>query len=324
MAIICRLLAIALGCAVVAANAQTGAFAQSWPHRTVKLIVPFAPGSAADTTARLFAERLAERWGRSTVVEDRPGPDALVAISAFVTARDDHTLFFANGGPVTINPVVHDKLPYDPRRDLVPIVSASDSYLTVAASAALNVGTIDALIARARAEPGRLTWAATAGLPQFIFAGFLKRAGLDMIQVSYRDFTPALQDAAENRIGFAVTALLPLLPLAQAGKVKLLVITNRDRSPATLDVPTAEEIQHPELSADGFQGFYGWRDIPDDLREHIVTDVNAVAADPALAARLASVGQALRVGTTADFVAMIEAQRIKIAAIAKALALTPQ
>jgi tripartite-type tricarboxylate transporter receptor subunit TctC len=327
MAIIRRLLAAALGAVVVVASTPASAqtpSAQSWPHRTVKLIVPFAPGSAADTTARLFAERLAGRWGRSIVVEDRPGPDGLVALSAFVGARDDHTLLFANGGPVTINPVVHDKLPYDPRRDLVPIVSASDSYLTVAANAALNVGTIDALVSRARAEPGGLTWAATAGLPQFIFAGFVKRAGLDMTQVSYRDFTPALQDVAENRIGFAVTALLPLLPLSQAGKVKLLVITNRDRSPAAPDLPTAKEIGHPELAADGFQGFYGWRDMPQDLRERIAADVNAVAADPTLAARLASVGQALRVGTTGEFVAMIEAQRVQIAAIAKALALQPQ
>jgi tripartite-type tricarboxylate transporter receptor subunit TctC len=293
---------------------------QSWPQRTVKLIVPFAAGSAADTTARLFADQLAERWGRAVVVEDRPGPDGLVAVTGFVSARDDHTLFFANGGPVTINPVVHDKLPYDPQRDLVPIVSASDSYLTVAASTALKINSIDELVAHAKAAPARLTWAATPGLPQFTFAGFVKRAGLDMTQISYRDFTPALQDVAEGRIGFAATALLPLLPLAQAGKVRLLVITNRDRSPAAPDLQTADEIGHPELAADGFQGFYGWRDIPGDLRARITADVNAVARDPALAARLASLGQALRVGTTADFVAMIEAQRTKIAAIAKALA----
>jgi tripartite-type tricarboxylate transporter receptor subunit TctC len=317
---------------MVAANAvaqslpQTSrqAASQAWPQRTVKLIVPFAAGSAADTTARLFADRLAERWGRAVVVEDRPGPDGLVAITGFVSARDDHALFFANGGPVTINPVVHDKLPYDPLRDLVPIVSASDSYLTVAANAALRIDSIDALVELAKTQPGRLTWAATPGLPQFTFAGFLKRAGLDMTQIAYRDFTPALQDVAEGRVALAVTALLPLLPLAQAGKVKLLVVTNRARSPAAQDLRTADEIGHPELAADGFQGFFGWRDIPDDLRARIAADVNAVAADATLATRLAAVGQALRVGTTADFVAMIDAQRTKIAAIARALALTPQ
>jgi tripartite-type tricarboxylate transporter receptor subunit TctC len=324
MAIIKHLAAALAAILLVAALPISETAAQSWPHRTVKLIVPFSPGSAADTTARLFADRLAVRWSRPTVVEDRPGPDGLVALAAFASAHDDHTLLFANGGPITINPVVHAKLPYDPERDLVPIVSASDSYLTVAASAALGIGTVDALIARVRAEPGRLTWASTPGLPQFIFAGFLKRADLEMTQVSYRDFSPALQDVGENRIGFAVTALLPLLPLAQAGKVKLLLVTNRDRSPAAPDLPTAAEIGHPELAADGFQGFYGWRDMPEELRARIAADVNAVAADPALAARLAAIGQALRVGTTADFVTMIETQRAQIASIAKVLALIPQ
>jgi tripartite-type tricarboxylate transporter receptor subunit TctC len=220
--------------------------------------------------------------------------------------------------------VVHEKLPYDPLRDLVPIASASDSYLTVAVSPALKVNSVDALVARSRSEPGKLTWAATPGLPQFTFAGFAKGAGLDMVQVSYRDFTPALQDVAEGRIDVVVTALLPLLPLAQAGKVKLIVVTNRERSPAAPELPTAREIGYPDLAADGFQGFFGWRDMPDGLRARIAADVDAVASDPALAARLAVAGQALRIGTTADFVAMIEAQRIKIAAVAAAIGLTPQ
>lgn len=300
------------------------ATAQSWPQRTVKLIVPFQAGSAADVTARLFADRLAERWGRPAIVEDRPGPDGLVAITAFVSGHDDHTLLFSNGGPVTINPLVHDKLPYDPMRDLVPIASASDSYLTVAVHAGLGVNTIDELIARAKSQPGRLSWAATPGLPQFTFAGFAKHAELEVIQISYRDFSPALQDVAEGRIGVVATSLLPLLPLAQAGKVKLLLVTNRERSPAVAELRTAAEIGHPELAADGFQGFFGWRDMPEALRVRIAADINAVATDQTLAARLAAVGQALRIGTTADFTAMIQAQRTKIAAIVTAIGLTPQ
>ncbi len=302
----------------------SGAMAQSWPQRTVKLVVPFQAGSAADVTARLFADRLSERWGRPAIVEDRPGPDGLVAITAFVSGHDDHTLFFSNGGPITINPFVHDKLPYDPLRDLVPIASASDSYLTVAVHAGLGVNTIDELVARARSQPGKLTWAATPGLPQFTFAGFAKYAGIEMIQISYRDFSPALQDVAEGRIDVVATSLLPLLPLAQAGKIKLLLVTNRERSPAAADLQTAVEIGHPELAADGFQGFFGWHDMPEALRARVAADINAVATDQTLAVRLAAVGQAVRTGTTADFVAMIEAQRTKIAAVVTAIGLTPQ
>lgn len=298
--------------------------AQSWPQRGVKLILPLQAGSATDVTARLFAERLSERWGKPVVVENRPGPDGLVAVTAFVSARDDHTLLFSIGGPVTINPVVHGKLPYDPKLDLVPIVSASDSFLTVATASALGINTVGELIARAKQQPGKLNWAATAGLPQFAFAGFVKSAGLDLVQVSYRDFGPALTDLGEGRISAVATALVPVLPLANAGKAKPLLVTNRQRSPAAPDLPTAREAGFPELAVDGFQGFFGWRDMPDEIRARIAADVWAVAADPALAQRLAAIGQAVRTGSTEDFVAMIEEQREKIAGIAKAIGLKPQ
>jgi tripartite-type tricarboxylate transporter receptor subunit TctC len=298
--------------------------AQTWPQKTVKLILPLGPGSATDVTARLFAERLAERWGRPVVVENRAGPDGLVAVMAFVGAHDEHTLLFSIGGPVTINPISHAKLDYDPDRDLVPIASASDSFLAVAINPSLGVSSIDQLIRLAKEQPGKLSWAATPGLPQFIFAGFAKSAGLDMVQVSYRNFSPALQDLAENRIQVVATGLLPLLPFAHDGKVKLLVITNRERSPAAPELATAREIGHPELSADGFQGFFGWRDMPESLRERIAADVRAVGADQALAQKLAVLGQAMRTGTPAEFAAMIAEQRAKIADIAQAIGLQKQ
>ena len=303
------------------AVAQTS---QAWPQRTVRLILPLGPGSATDVTARLYAERLSERWGKPVVVENRPGPDALVAVSGFIGARDEHTLLFSFGGPVTINPVVHEKLPYDPERDLVPIVSASDSFIAVATTATLNIDSVAALVQRAKADPGKLNWAATAGLPQFGFAGFAKGAGLDMVQVSYRDFAPALQDLGEGRISVVATGLVPLLPLRQAGKARIVAVTNRTRSPAAPDIPTATEAGYPDLGVDGFQGFFGWRDIPDALRDRIAADVRAVAADPAMAERLNAIGQAVRVGTTQDFVAMITEQRGKIARIAKAIGVKPQ
>jgi tripartite-type tricarboxylate transporter receptor subunit TctC len=302
----------------------TPALAQSWPQKPVRLIVPLGAGSATDVTARLFADRLGQRWGQAVVVEDRAGPDGLVAVMAFVGAHDAHTLLFSIGGPVTINPVSHARLDYDPDRDLVPIASASDSFLAVAVDASLGINSIDALITRARAEPGKLSWAATPGLPQFTFAGFAKAAGLDMVQVSYRDFSPAFQDIVQGRIQVVATGLLPLLPVAKAGQVKLLVVTNRERSPAAPDLPTAREIGHPELAGDGFQGFFGWRGMPDDLRERIAADVRAVGTDSSLQQKLAVLGQAVRTGTPGEFAAMIAEQRGRIAQIAQAIGLQKQ
>jgi tripartite-type tricarboxylate transporter receptor subunit TctC len=296
LVVLCAAIGIREGCA------------QSWPQRTVKLIVPLSPGTGTDVTARLYADRLSQRWGQPVVVENRPGADALVAVSAFVGARDEHTLLFSFGGPVTINPILMDKLPYDPERDLVPIVSASDSFLAVAVANYLDINSLDELAKRARAEPGKLTWAATAGLPRFAFAGFVTSAGLDMVEVPYRDFNPALQDVSEGRISVAVSGLLPLMPLREGGKARIIAVTNRTRSPAAPDIPTGAEAGYPAITAEGFQGFFGWRDMPQHLRDRIAADVRAVA--PSIPAeRLASMGQVVRVGSTADFIAMIEDQR---------------
>jgi tripartite-type tricarboxylate transporter receptor subunit TctC len=315
-------IAILLAVSTAPSHAQAPQ-AQAWPQRSVRLIVPLSPGTGTDVTARLYAEKLTQRWGKPVVVENRPGPDALAAVSALMSARDEHTLLFSFGGPVTMNPIMNATLPYDPERDLVPIVSASDSFLAIAANAALKIDTLAELQRRAKAEPGKLNWAATAGMPQFAFAGYIAAAGINMTQIAYRDFNPALQDLAEGRINAAATGLLPLMGPAQGGKVKLLAITNRQRSPAAPDVPTAIESGFPDVIAEGFQGFFGWRDMPQALRDKIAADVRAVAPDMPND-RLTRLGQVVRVGSTADFLAMIADQRARIQAVAKAGGVTPK
>jgi len=107
----------------------------SWPQRTVHVIVPFGAGSATDVTARLFADRLAKRWGQPVVVENRPGADSIVAVGAFAANHDDHTLLYSAPGPITVNPVLYARLPYDPARDLAPISLGSEVFVTIAAPA---------------------------------------------------------------------------------------------------------------------------------------------------------------------------------------------
>jgi len=320
--VLAALLALGLGLAV-SGDAAAQSQAQNWPQRTVRLIVPLSPGTATDVTARLYAEQLALRWGKPVVVENRPGPDALAAVNALVTASDEHTLLFSFGGPVTVNPILYDKLPYDPERDVVPIVSASDSFLAIAVNAALNINSLVDLQARARAEPGKLNWAATAGMPQFAFASFLTSAGVDMTYIPYRDFTPALQDVSEGRITAVATGLLPLLGLLQGGKARILAVTSRRRSPGAPQIPTAVEAGFPDVIAEGFQGFFGWRDMPNALRDRIAADVRAVAPDMPNE-RLINLGQVVRVGTTADFVAMLDDQRARVRAVMKSGLISPR
>jgi tripartite-type tricarboxylate transporter receptor subunit TctC len=294
---------------------STPAIAEPWPERTVRVILPLPAGSATDNAARLFAQGLAARWGKPVIIDNRPGGDGIPAVTGFLSARDDHTLLLSFAGVITINPLVHDKLPYDPAHDLVPIVSIVDNFFGIAVSETLKVASLEDFVTLARTQPGKLNWAATSGLPDYIFAALQRRAGLKLTQVSYRDFAPALQDLGEGRIQVAVTGLSLLLPQVDAGKAKVLMVTNRERSRLAPTVPTAEELGHPDLTFDGVVGFYGWRDIPAALKERIAGDVRTVGSDPAIIERVASLGSVVRVGTSADFVAAIEEQRSKIAAL---------
>ncbi len=293
--------------------------AEPWPQRTVRFIVPLPPGTSTDLVARLFADRLSERWRQPVAVENRQGADGIPAVTGFVSARDNHSLLFSFAGIITINPLTYDKLPYDPVRDLVPVAWVADNFIGIAVPETLKVNSLDDFVKLARSQPGKLNWAASPGVPHYVFAALQKSAGIEMMQVSYRDFRPALQDLGEGRIQAVATGVALLVPQMQAGKVKLLMVNNRQRSPQAPEVPTATEAGYPELTFEGAVGLYGWRDMPTGLKERIAADVRAVATDPTTAARVASMGSALRVGTSTEFEAVIEEQRAKIAAIAKGM-----
>ena len=297
--------------AVIVRGTEPG-YAEAWPQRTVKIILPLPGGGATDLAARLFAEGLSRRWGQPVVVESRPGADGITGVTSFVNAHDDHMLLFSFAGPISINPLIYDKLPYDPGRDLVPIAAAIDNFFAIAVSTPTGVRSIDAFVAAARAAPERFNWAATAGLPQYIFLALQKRSGLALTQVPYRDFTPALQDLAENRIQVVVTAPFFLLPAVQSGKATILMVTNRQRSPLVPDVPTAEEAGFPELTFSGVVGFFGGRDLQASLRDRIAGDVSAVGNNPDISSRLRAVGVEVHVGTSAQFSAAIDEQRAKV------------
>ncbi len=137
-----------------------------------------------------------------------------------------------------------------------------DNFLGVSASAILKVDTLADLVKAAKAEPRKLNWAATPGLPYYVLLALQKSAGIEMVQVAYRDFAPAYQDLNQGRLHVAGTGVPTLVPHHRAGTAKLLFVTNRERSPQAPDVPTAAEAGYPDLTFDGVSGIYGWRDMP--------------------------------------------------------------
>jgi tripartite-type tricarboxylate transporter receptor subunit TctC len=286
--------------------------AEAWPQRTVRIIVPLPAGGGTDIAARLFADELSRRWGQPVIVENRPGADGIPGVASFVNAGDDHMLLFSFAGPISINPLIYDKLPYDPARDLVPIAAAIDNFFGIAVSAPTGLQSIGSFIKMAQDSPGRFNWAATAGLPQYIFLALQKKHGLALTQVPYREFAPALRDFAENRIQILVTTPSFLLPVIESGKARMLMVTNRQRSPLAPDVPTAEEAGFPELTFEGIVGFFSGPHLSAVIRDRIAGDIAAVGRNSEIKLRLRAVGVEVRTGTPAQFTSAIEEQRAKV------------
>jgi len=302
--------------------ARAQAQAQTWPQRPVRFIVGLGPGSAQDIAARLFGDQLAKRWGQPVVIENKPGADGINAINAFVGAHDIHTLLFAASGTFTAHPTQYAKLPYDPT-DLVPLARVSSTIIAVSVPTALNVNTLDELVALARKEPGKLNLAPTPGTTEITFDKFMKATNITMTKIPYGDTTKALADLSENRVQVIVSGIAIVKSQVEAGKVKLLAITNLKRASAVPELPTAIEAGYPSLALDGLIGLFGPKNLPAGTAERIAADVQAVAADPSIGPRLAATGQQLDPGGTAEFAAAVEAQRQSIAATAKALGIQP-
>jgi tripartite-type tricarboxylate transporter receptor subunit TctC len=322
-----RLAALVAGLVAGLALAATASRAQAqtptWPQRPVRFIVTLGPGSGVDIGARLLADRLAVRWGKPVVIENRPGADGLVAIQAFVNAADDHTLLFTPTGSFTVHPLQYQKLPYVPE-DLVPIARVSNTILAIGVPAALRIGTLADFTTKARAEAGKFNAAVVAGITEFTFDYFVKTAGLAIAKVPYRDIVQAATDLSEGRLQVMMSSYAILQPRVQAGSVKVLAVNGHQRASILPDIPTASESGFPALEVEGLVGLFGPRGISNELRQRIGADVVAVAADPTIAERLIGTAQVPNPGGPAEFAAAIDHQRAQIATIAQALGPIPK
>ena len=309
--------------ALFSALAAIPAHAESWPTRPVKFIVPFGPGAGADIGARLFADKLSQRWGQPVVVENRPGGDSIVAIQAFLSANDDHILLFGPSGNFTVHPFNYSKLPYNPA-DLIPIVRASNTLLAAAVKADAPYNNVKEFVAAVRANPNKFNYGAVQGITEFTFWGFAYHEKLQITQVPYRDINVAPVDLGEGRIQMVMSSYAIVQPQINAGRIKLFVVNNKTRIAPAPDVPTAREQGYPSLEVEGLVGLFGLKSMSNDLKEKIAADFRAVTADGAIAERLKATGQAINVAGPKEFAEAIDEQRANIAATAKAIDYKPK
>ena len=313
-----------LALALVLSALSLQALPQSWPQRPVKFILPLGPGSGADITGRLLADRLSKRWGQPVVVENRPGGDGVIAINAVISARDDHTLLYGPSSSFVGHPYSLDKMPYDPR-ELQPVARVSSTVVVIAVPASLNVASLKDLMAMVRAEPGKLNWASITNVTDIVIEGFLKGAGLNAVKIAYKNPVAGLTDLTEGRLHFYSSAYAIVRGQAQAGRIKVLAVQNRGRVPG-LDLPTVAEAGFPGLNFDGLVGILAARSsgVPDAVRERIAADVKAELSDPVIVERMTATGQIVSPGTPAELAASIDEQAGHLAELAKALGFKPK
>lgn len=318
---LCRVAATVVGLTFALPNTlPTPAQAQSWPTKSVRFIVPLGPGSGVDIGARLFADRLSKKWNQSVVVENQPGGDAIVAINSFLSANDSHVILVAPASAFTHHPYTMDKLPYNPA-DLMPIARISNTVVAYSVPVSLGINTLPELLAKAKAEPGKLNWAGATGMIDFVMLAHLKKAGGEFTRVPYRNPVQPATDLAEGRIQFYIGAYAIVRPHVDSGKVKIIAITNKARASILPNVPTVAEAGFPDLTTDGLVGMFATKEMPPDVRAKIAADVKEASSDPVIIDRLAKTGQVMNIGNPAEFTASIDEQKAQAAAVAKVLGL---
>jgi tripartite-type tricarboxylate transporter receptor subunit TctC len=266
------------------------ALAQSFPSRTVRITMPHSPGVAPSIFTRLIAEKLSKQWGRQVVVENRPGASGFIAFEAMKNAaRDGHELLAVANSHMTINPSLYRKLPYDPEQDFVPVAMLlrASFFITVATNGPYQ--TVPALIAAAKANPGRLTYSSSyVGSPSHLGAAdFEYRTGTRMVHVPYKDQSQMYIAIANRDIDWAFSTIGSALSLIKAGRIKVIALAAKQRIAIAPEVPTVEEAGGPAgFEIESWIGLVAPRGVPSEIIRTINADVNRLMTDPEVLERM--------------------------------------
>jgi tripartite-type tricarboxylate transporter receptor subunit TctC len=305
--------------ALLFALAPQLAAAQAWPNRPVKIVVPFAAGGATDVVARLLAQKLGEAWGQSVVVENRAGAGG--NIGADVVAKspgDGYTLLMTSGSIVTANPHMYKAMPFDAARDLVPITNVASGPQVIAVAANSPAKDLKDFIANAKANPKKVNFgSAGVGTQTHLAAeNFAHSAGVDLTHVPYKGESAAITDLLGGQIQLATPNLGAAIGHIQAGRLRALAVTSRERSPQLPDVPAAAEVI-PGFENAGWFGLMAPAGTPREVVERIQRDSAKILLSEEFKGSLAKQGMAPVANTPAEFAAAIREESGRWARVIK-------
>jgi tripartite-type tricarboxylate transporter receptor subunit TctC len=278
------------------------AWAQAYPSRPVRLIIGYAPGASADTTARLMAQWLSERLGQSVVVESRPGGGTNIATEAVVRATPDGYTLLVVGTAQAINATLYDNLNFNFIRDIAPVAGLIRFGNVVVVNPSVPAKTVPEFIAYAKASPGKISMA-SAGIgsgPHVAGELFKMITGVDMVHVPYRGGGPALTDLLGGQVQVYFPTTVSSIGYIRAGRLRALAVTTATRSDALPDIPTVGEFL-PGYEASFWYGVGVPKNTPAEIIDKLNKEINAGLSDPKIKARLADFGAIVVAGSPADF-----------------------
>jgi len=283
----------------------------SFPERPVRLLVQFSPGGAVDVTARILAKELTDLWGKSVVVDNKPGASGVIACDILAKAPGDgQTLLLATDGTLVTVPFFQEKMPYDTLTDLVPVAMVGMFPFVLVASSTLKVKTLSEFVAAARARPGRLDYATNGvgGTHHLAWERFQRQAGIKLTHIPFKSAAPALQEVLAGRVSVIFTGVATAFPYIKDGRLVSLATVGLERLPFMPELPTVAELGYPGFEVTTWMAVLAPKGTPPALVEKISADINKVTLSKSYQDSLAQRGSEARTSTPRELAQRIHAE----------------
>jgi tripartite-type tricarboxylate transporter receptor subunit TctC len=297
----------------------SGALAQTWPAKPVKVVVAFTAGGTTDILARSVGQQLNDKLKQSFVIENKPGAGGNTGTEGVVRAAPDgYTLIVNSVGPIAVNPTLYPKLAYNPLTDLVPIVQIADVPNVLVVHPSVPAKTFDEFLAYARANPGKLNCSSTGIGTSSHLSCFLlsKRANFEAVHVPYKG-ADALRDLIAGRVQFMFATIPSVKQHIDAGSLRAIAVSSAKRSRSMPEVPTVAERGFPSFEAGSWFGFFGPKGVPPEVVATLNKAVNEIIDQPAMQAALIKEGADPAGGTPQQFGAFVQREFEKWRAVVK-------
>jgi len=295
-----------------------GAYGQAWPDRPIKFIVAAPAGSSLDVLARTISDKLKDRLGQPVVVEDRPAAGGTAATDLVAkSAPDGYTMVISFNGPLAFGPHLYAKLPYDPQKDLAPVIITSSQPNVLVVNASLPIHSTKELIEYAKSNPGKLNYASVGnGSSSHLTMELLKAtAGVDIVHVPFNGSPPAVTATIQGETQMMFAVMQPLQAQIQAGKLRAIAVTTAKRFALLPDLPTIAEAGYPGFEALAWNGVLVAAATPRAIIQRLNAEINAIVKDPTVKSALNAQGFELVGGTPEDFARLISSESGKWAPV---------